>query len=777
MKKILDIVSCFLFSTGTCQLTVVSAQQLAIGQWRDHLPYHQAIAIAEAPGKVFCATPYAVFAYNKSDLTVERISKAKGLSDVGISAIKYHASSGSLLIAYNNGNIDLYAGDGIINISDIKRSLITAGKNINRVTFINNLAYLSCGYGISVLDIGKKEIKETYFIGANGTYLNVNDIAFDGTKIFAAANDGVYSALINNPNLSNFNSWTKDNILPAGNYSLAEFFNGKIYVNYDGPAYQSDSVYRFSNGSWERIPQLTTVDVFNMDAADNNMAVTTRGAVIVYDSGWNAVEIISSYQTPRYIEPRQAIIGENNITWIADNAQGLVKHTGPQGNERIIPNSAASTYSYHMDLKDGKLWVANGKRAKSNGNNWFLFDGMMYFENETWSAINRETIPGGDTIYDVIAAAIDPSDSRRAYLGAIGQGVWETYDGKITSHFTEKNSSLRQFSNPGWYHLGVSGIDFDSENNLWVVNTRVENALSVKSPSGEWKSFSIPALASQQYIGNILVNQSGHKWIELPYNGIVVFDDNGTVFNASDDQSILLGSGEGNGGLHNLSVRCMAEDRDGKIWVGTEEGVAVFYSPGNVFSGGNFDAQRILVTQGGYTGYLLETETVNAIAVDGANRKWVATDGAGVFLLSADGTEQLLHFTEENSPLLSEFIASLAVNDKTGEIFFGTENGICSYKSDATGGLEDFNDVYAYPNPVRSGYEGPIAIKNLVADANVKITDVSGSLVFETNALGGQAIWYGRDLKGNRVKSGIYLAFCSDNVGSRTFVTKILFLN
>lgn len=777
MKKIINLFSCLLASIGPCQLPVVYAQQLAIGQWRDHLPYHQAIAVAEAPDRIFCATPHAVFSYNKSDQSVERISKAKGLSDVGVSTIKYHPASGSLLIAYNNGNLDLYNNGAIINISDIKRSLITAGKNINRITFINDLAYLSCGYGISVFDIARKEIKETYFIGANGTYLNINDVAFDGTKIFAAANDGVYSALISNPNLSNFNSWSRDNILPAGNYSQAEFFNGKIYVNYDGPTYQSDSVYRFNNGTWERVPQVTTVDVLNMEAAGNSMAVTTRWAVVVYGSNWNAAEVITSYQTPRYIEPRHTVIGENNITWIADNIQGLVKHTGLQSNERVIPNSPASTYSYQMDLKEGKLWVANGKRAKSNGNNWLLFDGMMYFENETWSSINRETTPGGDTIYDVIAAAIDPSDSRHAYLGAIGQGVWETYDGKITNHFNEKNSSLRQFSSPSWYHLGVSGLDFDSGNNLWVVNTRVENALSVKSPSGEWKSFSIPALASQQYIGNILVNQSGHKWVELPYKGIVVFDDNGTVFNAADDKSILLGSGEGNGGLHNLSVRCMAEDREGKIWVGTEEGVAVFYSPGNVFSGGNFDAQRILVTQGGYTGYLLETETVSAIAVDGANRKWVGTDGAGVFLLSADGTEQLLHFTGENSPLLSDFITCLTINDKTGEVFFGTENGICSYKSDATGGLEEFNDVYAYPNPVRSGYEGPIAIKNLVTDANVKITDLSGSLVYETTALGGQAIWYGKDLKGNRVKSGVYLAFCSNNDGSRTFVTKILFLN
>lgn len=773
MKKI----SAYLFLIFPSTFFAVSAysQQLAIGQWRDHLPYNQTKAIAEAPDKIYCATPYSVFSYNKSDQSIQRISKSSGLSDVIVSTIAYH-SSGNLVIAYNNGNIDLYNNGSIININDIKRSLITAGKNINSISIIDGLAYLSCGYGISILDVSKTEIKETWFIGDSGTYLNVNDLVSTGTKFYASTNKGIYSAAIYNTNLANFNSWKKESQLPDGVYSQAEIFDGKIYVASNGPTYESDSIYVLNNGNWERITQLPQVDIHAMKVSGNKIAITTNWTIIIYDKNWNTVEFVNSYQTQHYIEPKFTIIGENDIAWIADNAQGLVKHTGPKANELIIPNSAAGIYSYAMDIKDGKLWVANGMRSKSNGNNRFLKIGMMKFENETWTAINGETTPGGDSIYDVVAAAIDPSDTRRAFLGGIGQGVWEIYDGKIVNQYNEKNSSLRQLSG-GWYHLGVSGLDFDSENNLWVVNTRVENALSVKTPSGEWQSFSIPELAHQQYIANILVNQSGHKWIELPNKGIVVFDDNGTITNTSDDKSILLGSGGGIGGLHNLAVRCMAEDRDGKIWVGTEEGIAVFYSPSGVFTGGNFDAQQILVTQGGYTGYLLESEAVGAMAVDGANRKWVGTDGAGVFLLSADGMEQLLHFTEDNSPLLSNFIWCIAINDKTGEVFFGTENGICSYKSDATAGLEDFYDVYAYPNPVRSGYNGPIAIKNLVSDAIVKITDVSGSLVFETTALGGQAIWYGTDFNGNRVKSGVYLAFCSNNDGTKSVVTKILFLN
>lgn len=756
-----------------CHLS--SAQQLAIGQWRDHLPYNKAIRIAEAPDKVYCATPYAVFSYDKSDQSIERISKATGLSDVGVSTITYHPSLNLLIIAYFNGNIDLYGNDGVININDIKRSLITAGKSINHITLYNNFAYLACGYGISVLDVAKNEIKETYFIGNNGAYLNINDISFSETRIYAATNEGLYSAPINSPNLSNFNSWSKDLSLPQGAYSLAEFFNGNIYVGYAGLTFPADSLFRLNNGLWEKITQFDNTGILALNEAGNKIVATLQNKVNIYDTNWNTIETVSTYQTPRSIEPRHSIPGENGILWIADFFQGLIKHNG-QTNERIVPSGAASVFSYQMDIKSNVLAVATGKRSRSNGNNWWRNEGVMLFADENWTTINYENTPGFGNIYDLIAIDIDPSDYNRIYAGSFGWGVIALLNGTLNKIYDESNSSLLAAPPPNQSHIGITGIAFDGQNNLWVTNSNTVNALSVKTPAGDWKSFAIPELSNEMYIGNILVNQSGHKWIELPHKGIVVFDDNGTITNTADDRSFLLKSGEGSGGLNSLSVMALAEDLDGKIWVGTESGIEVFYAPSGVFSGGNFDAQRILVSQGGYTGYLLETEVVIAIAVDGANRKWIGTDGAGLFLLSADGSEQIEHFTEENSPLLSNFISCIAINERSGEVFIGTENGICSYKSDATGGSDEFNNVYSYPNPVRSGYEGPIAIKNLVTGARVKITDVSGSLVYETTALGGQAIWYGKDFNGTRVKSGVYFAFCSDNDGARTFITKILVL-
>jgi hypothetical protein len=218
-------------------------------------------------------------------------------------------------------------------------------------------------------------------------------------------------------------------------------------------------------------------------------------------------------------------------------------------------------------------------------------------------------------------------------------------------------------------------------------------------------------------------------------------------------------------------------DLDGEIWVGTDKGIGVFYTPENVFTSSNFDAQQILVDEGGFIQPLLEAETVTSIAVDGANRKWIGTQRAGAFLMSADGTQQLVHFTEDNSPLFSNTINSIAIDQITGEVFFGTDKGIISYKSTATHGTEVNSDVLVYPNPVSENYNGYIGIRGLVANADVKITDITGTLIFQTTAEGGQAVWNGKNFSGEKAKSGVYLVFCSNADGSQTLVTKIMVIN
>jgi ligand-binding sensor domain-containing protein len=256
----------------------------------------------------------------------------------------------------------------------------------------------------------------------------------------------------------------------------------------------------------------------------------------------------------------------------------------------------------------------------------------------------------------------------------------------------------------------------------------------------------------------------------------MVFNDNNTLDNTGDDRLKILTNSPNSGNIPGNAVYSLAVDQDGAVWIGTDKGPAIVYNPERIFEqGANYDVQQILVPRNDGTGqadFLLGSEKILAIAVDGANKKWFGTEN-GAFLMSSDGLEQIFYFNTDNSPLLSNTVNSIAIA-ADGEVFFGTPNGIISFKGNATPPNIVNTDVFAYPNPVRPEYSGPIAIKGVVRNAIVKITDLSGNLVFQTRSEGGQAIWDGRILNGNHVHPGIYLVFITDDEGVETLATKVM---
>jgi ligand-binding sensor domain-containing protein len=329
---------------------------------------------------------------------------------------------------------------------------------------------------------------------------------------------------------------------------------------------------------------------------------------------------------------------------------------------------------------------------------------------------------------------------------------------------------------PGDDFCRIYGLVFDSENNLWITNSEVTNPISVLTDDGDWYSFNYDEEISNLRTGDIIVTESDQKWLVLPNGeGLFVFHNNGTISDKEDDQYKKIDILDENGKVISNNIYSIAEDLNGEIWVGTDLGIVIYPNPESVFEEGFF-ARRIVLTVGEVTQYLLNTELVTSIAVDGANRKWIGTQSSGVYLVSKDGTDEINHFTSENSPLLSNRINNIAINHESGEVFFATDKGLISYRGTATMGSDDFKDVYVYPNPVRENYEGDVTIRGLASDVNVKITDISGNIVYETNAEGGQATWDGRNFSGNRVSTGVYLVFCTNDDGSKTHITKLLFI-
>ena len=314
----------------------------------------------------------------------------------------------------------------------------------------------------------------------------------------------------------------------------------------------------------------------------------------------------------------------------------------------------------------------------------------------------------------------------------------------------------------------------DDEKNLWITQSGVQGNIKTLKPDGTW--IVNPVTIDAPTIGDIIIAKSGYKWIILPRGyGLFILNDKNTPSDFSDDRykKVVVKDIDGNTYSNIYSI---AEDLKGDIWIGTDQGPVVYYNPYSIFDD-DPRAMRLKVPRNDGTelaDYMLATETITSIAVDGADRKWLGTFSSGAYLLSADGTQQILNYNEENSPLLSNSITSVLVEEKSGEIWFGTDKGTISLRGEATTGGENFDKIYSFPDPVREDYSGNVTITGLMRNTDIKITDVSGNLVYETTSTGGQATWDLTTYNGKRVSTGVYIVFCSSEDGAMSSVTKML---
>lgn len=755
---------------------------MAIGSWNIHLPYYQCKYVATSSYAVWSATDNSLFKLNRADFSTEKITKIEGLSDLSIGTIAYNPYNDALVVGYQNGNLDIIKGNKIYNLPDIKRSQIVANKSIHRVYFIGALAYLSTGFGIVVVDTDRNEIKDTYLIGPNGSYLSVYDITTDGTILYAATATGIYRAQLNDPFLANYQSWTQYSGLPVGVYNNVELYNGNIivslsrYIMTGFPGSDMLWFYDANTSAWDTIIDSMGV-IHNVAVSNNKLWIGDAYAIVGVDANYITTDILYTVDggtTNTY--PMDIAPDADGTVWYADQYLGLVHMLDYQTGNIYRPNGPVSTSAAAMDFSNGRLCVVPGGKDDA-WNNIYSTAGISFYENQSWDVMKKEQVPALDSLIDINFCEIDPSDNTHVWLGSWGKGLIEVRNNQVTNIYNEYNSILESKVEYPW--CGIGGIQYDEDGNLWMVNSHTMKCLKVRKADGTWKEFDFQGLITTgTTVGSLMITESGQKWIILPRTqGMIVFDDNGTIDNTSDDKKKKLGFTAGSGGIPGTDVLCMAEDQDNEIWIGTDKGIAVFYCAESIFNSGGCDAQQILIQQGQYTQILMETQIVTSIAVDGANRKWIATESGGVFLMSADGTEEILHFTTDNSPLLSDNVTGVTIDPQTGEVFFATGKGICSYKSDAIAGEETMGDVYAYPNPVKPDYHGKIAITGLVRDADVKITDIAGNVVYQTTALGGQAIWDGNNFQGERAASGVYLVFITNEDGTQKKVTKILLMN
>lgn len=754
----------------------------APGHWKCYLPYGGNVSVAAGNDMVYTANASTVYSLDGSDNSYSLLNKATGLSDIGATKIYYGEQQKTAVISYLNYDIDFIVDGKIENFSAVKESTIPGDKALYSATFYGDTIFLSCGFGIVLYSVKNNNSPTSYSFKTDGEYFAVNDCAVYGNILYAATDEGIYTGTMGDF-LEDFSKW--ENIsgvapsLPAGPVRFAETVGDKLYAvisdsllyMYDGSTWSlnmQEAGFRFRSMT-EGNGELILVSYAGTDDAPTESKIISIAA----DGSSTVVEDAENLSVPF-----DADLDDDGILWIADPYRGLIKYENSIFTS-FIPNGPLSPAVFDLEYYDNTLWVAPGEVNAS----WtYLFNHEGFFEMNygVWNNVNSYGYSQLTDIYDLITVTID-AHTGKTYFGSFGGGIVE-YDKatgamQIYDETTPGTSLQSAIGQEGSCRIG--GLQFDVDGNLWISNTNSGNALSVLTADGQWKGFTLPlpATAGNQS-AQIAVDDLNQKWVQIARGtGIVVVNTGEDVMDGSDDQMKLLSTGAGNGNLPTGYVYCIVKDKDGEMWVGTSEGISIFYNAGEVFSGtSSGDASQPLVDLGGYNEYLLSKEIVNCIAVDGANRKWVGTN-SGAFLISEDGTQQLKFFNETNSPLLSNSVIAITIDGKTGEVFFGTSKGIVSYRGDATDGQAEHTDVSVFPNPVRENYAGNIFISGLVENAQVKIVDAAGRLVYETTALGGQAVWNGKGYEGRRAATGVYLVFSSNDDGSETYVAKFLMVN
>jgi len=746
-------------------VSVAKGQDKPIGSWRSFLPYNNAIGVAIGGNVLYAISEQGFYSFDATDGQVEAYSKVEGMHDLGMQCIGYDDATSTVVLVYANGNIDLFKDNTFYNVPELKIKTVAGAKTVFSVYTRNGLAYLSTSVGVIVLDLTRKSIKETYEFSVNSLAIPVRGLIQQGDSLFALTEYGVYRANVNSPELQNFQAWQRIDTIKGFKY-ISALPAGIFLAN--------DSLVFKLEGGGRTLMYRTSADIQHMDRVGDDLYVGTYDSKVFEGT----LAILSGSGVKDSInmggrKPRQVVLRGDGSVWIADEFGGLMKYDDKKEFNYFTPTGPTDFNSFDIYARNGDLWIAHGGfngKYQPLGN----FAGISNLKDDKWKYLTRYTYHPFDTLSD-FSVFLKDEQSGVIYAGSMTNGLFILQpDGKY--ELLADGSIFDKVPSIAPHERQIAGMAMDSKKNLWVATLFSTHQLYVKTPENVWHKFTVPNV---QFGGQMVIDDYDRIWF-VGYNGdgVVVYNygSNETVGDKSDDASYRLVSGKGFGNLPANTVNCLAKDNNNNIWIGTTNGIGIV-SNCTVPSTQTppCDADIPIVQYDQYAGYLFAGNNVRTIAVDGANRKWVGTDD-GIWLLSPDASKIVYRFTVDNSPLPSNKIQKISIDPYTGDVYIGTEQGLVSYRSTAIEGGATNSNVVSFPNPVPSGYQGTIAIKGLVANADVRITDISGQLVYRTKALGGQAVWNGLDYTGRRPQSGVYMIFASDANGNETYAGKMVFL-
>ncbi|SMC31821.1 Por secretion system C-terminal sorting domain-containing protein [Moheibacter sediminis] len=729
--------------------TIFVFSQSTSTRWQDHFSYNNIKHIWEINGLIFCSAENGIFSYDPVSGEIQKISKTTQLNDVGITAFNYNPDNEIIFIGYESGELDILTPDGNRNLLQVPlHQGYTGSKIINHITTHQNTAIISGEWGIVTFSLEDFEFMETTYFIIGGNYFGVKEsVVMDGI-IYSAGNGGIHTHALDGFT-ANFTSWQQPQGIPNSPYQDIVAFNGNIIANTWG------NTYRFDGNSWMFMGNYPSLRDINING--NVLTISELNSAYNFDNNLNLTETVSFTQDLN----TAAKIG--NVTYGGSKQEGLIA-----GLNNIIPDGPYNNKSWSVTAFDKQIWVAPGG-VNDFSQPQFNFDGYYHFDGISWKQIKSQSMLNAK---DIVHIEVNTKNPSEVYVSSWMEfpdwnplsanthiGMFKMVDDVMVNHYNSENSGLK-------FKERIAGSKLDEQGNLWVAQGFVNDqtmGLAKKDANGAWS-----------YIG--LGGKTG-AMRPIVYNGFAFVPSpraaGGGVFISDMSSVYSITSSASNGKLPTDYVVCVAIEQNGTLWIGTELGLRILYNPIETVQSGSFETQPIIIEQNGIPEALLMDTQINDIEVDGANRKWIATETSGVFYVSENGEETIFNFTSGNSPLPSNKVNDINVDPTTGVVYFATDKGIVSYRSDAVDVGESFGDVYSYPNPVRPGFNGNVVIKGLPNDADVRIVDVVGNLIYNTKAAGGIAQWDTKNLKGKPVASGIYLVLMTNRDASETKQTKI----
>ncbi len=734
--------------------------------WESYYSYNNISVGTVSNQTIVTASQNALLLFDSSQGTAETITTIEGLSGDNISALASYENV--ILVGHENGllaQIDINTKEIIFESGITRSNTISAEKKqINHIQLVANSAYVATGFGIVEVNPEPLDFGDTYYFGPTSDSTEVNQVFVFENALYAATEQGLFKTPQTNLNKLEFSSWDQ---LAAGNWAFLWVQDNSLYAVKD----EGSSLSFFQLGDTVQKKATFTGVLKNVSPNENGVLITVSNRVYDTDKSFVRTQTIGDLDG---VKPNtfNFAISLNDQKWIGTSSEGLIRYADDTNFDLISPQGPLLNSIFDIEHLQQELWIAHGDYNLKYTPSLLEKYGLSRYVDKQWENIPNNQLFNADSFVRVVA---HPTEIGTLYACSFHGGIVALEDNTPVALWDQTNSGLESltFAGPNYKSIRVRDVLVDDNGNLWSITGYVQKGLKKRSPSGQWTGYDLSD-AVLDY-----TQEAGYSNLELYNNKILFFGGVqsgliGVDISQSPPQMKRIMGGDM--GLPSDDIRSIRLDKDNRLWVGTRDGLVILYAPNRFFEE-DTQLRSVVISDGGNLRELLSGQFISDIEVDGNNQKWISTTSSGVFLISPDGSQILQHFTKENSPLPTSSVKTIGINEVSGEVYFGTLNGMVSFQGDAYAESESLSEANVFPNPVRPNFLGNVVIRGLQQKTRIKITDIAGNLVYDTTSQGGSISWNLRSFSGARVRSGVYLIFITSKDGLDSAVKKLMVIN